>query len=309
MANRFERLWDRTVDRYSDRLRSEGIGEEEIVAAADALAHLGFPGQVALLSATNDADAALGDDLLEELASELATRPEVAELGLDAGDVEQLLRVVLLRRGGEVRLEEATKRKLLALALERLAARSRISATPRDFERAAELLLTGEFFGDVASSTAAIAHAVPRVPLAIARDVVRLPARLPRLVIGAARDLAGVPGDIRAVLEDLLDGTLDHSPRPLKHTMRALYGFATLQTIFQTLHDVLGEENATARLALVVYARAHGLHLTEADIDAFLGSVARADEPDLLPFLQRGVSALQEKHGSRWTEAVDRMGR
>ncbi len=309
MANRFERSWDEAVEECSERLRDAGATAAEVVAATDALEHLGFPGQAALLAATEDGDGEVGDALLEALAEGVATRDEIEALGVDAADVSSLLRGVLRRPTGDATVDPATRRRVVAAALERLAAREGIAATTRDCERAADLLLTGEFFGDLAATTAAIAHAVPRVPLAIARDVAHLPLRLPRLLIAATRDLLDVPRSIRAVVEDLLDGSLDRSPRPLEHTMRALYSFATLKTILATVNELLGPENATARLAVIATARANGVRLDEADLDAFLAAVTAEDEPDLAPFVERGTSALRERHGERWTEVVARLGR
>ncbi|WP_447969904.1 hypothetical protein [Nitrospira sp. M1] len=150
---------------------------------------------------------------------------------------------------------------------------------PSEAQQVIDLLLTGQFVGDVADATAAALHLIPNLPLSAVRDIRSLP-RLPiRLIIAIKRDLSTVPKRIRLVTKDLLDnGTLDRQPVILKNTVKVIFQQAAPFQIAQTLHTLLG--NDTIRLAIILYARSEGIHLSQKELDAVQDALDPND-PDL----------------------------
>ncbi|GJL49737.1 MAG: hypothetical protein NPIRA01_09640 [Nitrospirales bacterium] len=150
---------------------------------------------------------------------------------------------------------------------------------PKEAQLAIDLLLTGQFFGDVADATAAALHLIPDLPISVVRDVRSLP-RLPiRLVIAIKRDLISVPSRVRLVKQDLLDnGKLDRQPVILNNTVKVIFQQAAPFQIAQTLQTLLGNE--TVRLAIIIYARSEGIQLSQKELDA-VQEALDPNDPDL----------------------------
>lgn len=289
--NPFERRIARAVDALREALqRGDSTRREETL---DAVSELGFPGLLAVLGASNAAGLR-SDALLRRAAAALASAPELREAQLEPEHIERILRGRLVDRtpvpaGSRERALESLVTQLAVAAIS-----ERTGLTPAETRAAAELLASGEFFEDVATSTAALLRAVPRVPLALVRDVVGFPHRSFRLAFALAADLAGTPFQAHAVLADLLDGSLDHAPAVLRRTLRVLYGFASLANVLETVRTLLAPENRSLRLAVLVYARANGIPLEESDLDRARDLFA-GDTPGLGPALVAGVERLRKQ--------------
>lgn len=150
---------------------------------------------------------------------------------------------------------------------------------PAEAQQVLDLLLTGQFVGDIAEATAAVLHLIPDLPIAVVRDVRSLP-RLPlRLVIAIKRDLVTVPTRVRLVTKDLLDnGKLDRQPVILKNTVKVIFQQAAPFQVAQTIQTLLGNE--TVRLAIIVYARSEGIEISQEELDAVQDALDPQD-PDL----------------------------
>ncbi len=150
---------------------------------------------------------------------------------------------------------------------------------PAEAQQALDLLLTGQFIGDVADATAAVLHLIPDLPLSVVRDVRSLP-RLPiRLVIAIKRDLVTVPSRVRLVTKDLLDnGKLDRQPVILKNTVKVIFQQAGPFQIAQTIQTLLG--NQTVRLAIIIYARSEGIQISQKDLE-IVQDALDPNDPDL----------------------------
>ena len=162
---------------------------------------------------------------------------------------------------------------------------------------AAELLTSGEFVVDIVSGMRAALMLVPRVPVAVTRDVLTLP-ELPREVMEAIRaDLKdNPPRTPRDAVLDLRDGTLDDRRRILTNTLGVLLADSTPGALVDTIRELIGPENRTLRLAVIVYARTQGIPLDEGDLDALRQALDPAN-PDLGAFLDRGLERVREVHG------------
>jgi hypothetical protein len=161
----------------------------------------------------------------------------------------------------------------------------------------AELLTTGEVFADVATGLRATLVLVPRLPLALTRDALTLP-DLPRTVADAIRaDLRDdAPRSLRDVLVDLQDGKLEGRRRILTNTLGVLLAEATPGVLVETIRALIGPENQTLRLAVLVYARTRGIDLDEEDLDALFRALDPA-HPDLGVLLDRGLERVTTVYG------------
>ena len=158
------------------------------------------------------------------------------------------------------------------------------------------LLTTGELVVDVLTGLRAVLVLVPRLPVALARDALTLP-ELPRDVVDAIRaDLRDdAPRTLRDVLVDLHDGRLDDRRRILTNTLRVLLAEATLGALVETIGALIGPENQTVRLAVIVYARTQGIDLDEKDLDALHRTLDPAN-PDLGVLLDRGLERVVDTY-------------
>ena len=106
------------------------------------------------------------------------------------------------------------------------------------------------------------------------------------------------------VVGDLRDGQLDHAPALMTHTLRWLYGAASVKSVADMMATLLAPENESFRLALVLYARANGIPLEPEHLDALRTSVFDTEAPDLGPLLVVGVTELRERYGDEGMEGA-----
>jgi hypothetical protein len=172
---------------------------------------------------------------------------------------------------------------------------ARLSTRDENVKKAARLLLTGQFFGDMADAFAVIFHTVPSLSLAIAQDVPSLPHFPRRLALAIKRDLGDAPSLIEEVTTDLReDGEIDSSPTVLGNTIRVLYRQATSQRIAKTVYNLLGNESV--RLAIIVFARSKGINISQADVDRVRKAID-PEGPNLGELLAPGLQHLIKHWG------------
>jgi hypothetical protein len=75
-----------------------------------------------------------------------------------------------------------------------------------------------------------------------------------------------------------------------------LLGRATPDVLLETIRALIGPENQTLRLAVLVYARTQGIDLDEKDLDALFKALDPAN-PDLGVFLDRGLERVTSTYG------------
>jgi hypothetical protein len=192
--------------------------------------------------------------------------------------------------------------------LDAVAKRLGVPVTPSEAQEVVELLTTGEFLADVQSGLAAAVRFVPRVPVALVQDALALDELPAELVAAVRTDLHDDPSrPVRERLEDLRDGRLDARRRILTNTLRVLLGRAAPGALVGTLRTLIAPENRTFRLAIVVYARLHGVDIDVEDLDALYRALDPAD-PDLGRLLDRGLDRVREKY-TRAEDVVAFLGR
>lgn len=272
----FDGLWNAAVDRVQGgRL-------------VDPLRALDFPAALAVLGVGQAPPSEPQPELLDQVA---------AQVGGAAGErlrhaLEQLF--VARKPPGQAGSQDVLIR---ALQVGGGIARPGLPVTPDEAAAIVELLRSGEFFSDAAGTTSAVVQLTRQLPSALVRDIPRTPSRLDELGEALLRDGADAFGHISELAADLLDGQLDRPPSPLTNTLRWLYGNAAAAAVAETIRRIIARDNETARLAILIYARAHGIPLTPEGLDALRDGPLDSRDPDLGPALAAGVRALTAERG------------
>ena len=272
----FDGLWNAAVDRIQgDRL-------------VDQLRALDFPAALAVLGVGQTPSPGRPVDLLAQVAEKVG--------GADGERLRHALQQLFVARKLP---EEAGSQDVLIRALQVGGgiARPGLPVTPEEAAKILELLRSGEFFSDAAGTTSAVIQLTRELPGALVRDVPRTPGRLAELGEALVRDGVDGLGHVSQVAADLLDGHLDRPPSPLTNTLRWLYGNAAATAVAETVRRIIGRDNETARLAILIYARAHGIPLTPEGLDALHDGPLNTRDPDLGPALAAGVEALTAQRG------------
>jgi len=272
----FDGLWNAAVDRIQgDRL-------------VDQLRALDFLAALAVLGVGQTPSPGRPVDLLAQVAEKVG--------GADGERLRHALQQLFVARKLP---EEAGSQDVLIRALQVGGgiARPGLPVTPEEAAKILELLRSGEFFSDAAGTTSAVIQLTRELPGALVRDVPRTPGRLAELGEALVRDGVDGLGHVSQVAADLLDGHLDRPPSPLTNTLRWLYGNAAATAVAETVRRIIGRDNETARLAILIYARAHGIPLTPEGLDALHDGPLNTRDPDLGPALAAGVEALTAQRG------------
>ena len=168
--------------------------------------------------------------------------------------------------------------------------------SPVTLEEAEEILVllrSGAIASDVASALHATAKSARRLPPDLFIDVLRLP-HLPGDIIDAVSDdLAGRGETPRNVLTALRDGRIDRAILP--NTLGVVLNRAATKEVAETLRALIGPENRTVRLAILIYARTQGVDIDEEDLDALYQAIDPAN-PDLSPLLNSGLDRLTTQY-------------
>ena len=272
----FDGLWNAAVDR---------IQGERLV---DQLRALDFPAALAVLGVGQAPPPEPPPELLDQVAAQVG--------GADGERVRHALRQLFVARKPPA---EAGSQDLLIRALQVGGgiARPGLPVTPEEAAQVLELLGSGEFFSDAAGTTSAVVQLTHQLPRALVRDVPRTPSRLGELGEALVRDGVDAFGHVGELAADLLDGQLDRPPSPLTNTLRWLYGNAAATAVAETVRRIIARDNETARLAILIYARAHGIPLTPEGLDALHDGPLNPQDPDLGPALAAGVQALTAQRG------------
>jgi hypothetical protein len=308
----FEQLIEVATEHLRKRLLARGWSSTEIATLCERIESLNFPGLLAVLGIGKKRSGLLGAELLGEAAQDVAFEAPPDE-NLEAGAVQRFLRAVLHENASlaDVPVRESEgeerKREIFEQGISALARRGGMSFTGEQVERVADLLATGEFYRDIASTTAATLATAHELPLAIAEDI-RWSPRAIRLLLALSRDLRGTPASAWSVFVQLRDGKLEQPPALLTDTLRTLYATASIAAISEMIRTLLAKDNETFRLAIVLYARSAGIPIEDADLDVLRESVFNTDDPNLGPALDRAIERLEEDFGRNFLiGALDRL--
>lgn len=298
----YDELQAAALDALGRNLTQRGVEPQDRAQLLDAISRLNFPAFLGLLSTSGESGDAevVGQPLLRSAARDVAGTAPVQQLHVTPDDVERALTAIFVHgAGADTALPNpATRDVVLRAAIDRLGTQAGIPLTPDQVSEAIQLLSTGEFFGDLASTIATVAFAIRSLPIDLVQDVGHLPHRMLALVAAVTMDLAGTPFVALRVLQDLLeDGKLDHPPAILRHTMARLLDFATAGTTAHTISDLIAPDNRSVRLAIVIYARANGIPLEESDLDLLRTDVLNTQTPDLGPVLVAAVDRFIDRNG------------
>jgi hypothetical protein len=161
-----------------------------------------------------------------------------------------------------------------------------LPVTPAQAREVAALARTpGTLAADVVEVARTVGEVAPSLPGAIVHDVLTAP----------ARDLALLHGLLADGL-DLVTGADDAERPTFGRTLRALHRSRLFTAAAGVVRRAVAPGNRTARLAIVLAARAQGLPLDTADLDLLRQAIDR-DAPDLGPLVVRVVERLTQAYG------------
>ena len=143
----------------------------------------------------------------------------------------------------------------------------------------------GTLAADLVDTTEAVIDTLPALPGALLHDVVTTPVRDWHL--------------LRGVVTDTVELVAPPAGAPrgrFRHTIRALHRSQTFTAVAGVVRRVTGPGNRTARLAIVLTARAHGLPVQAEHLDLLHRAIDR-DDPDLAPLLMAVVETLVQAYG------------
>jgi hypothetical protein len=265
-----------------------------------------FPGPFAMLAHLGDWDEEPAGELLLDIIAQQATlEPQLA--GISGDRIREILSILLLRREDlpGITENEDILEAIIRIATNETAGRLGVPVEPNDARAALKLLMTGEFFGDAVQATTAVLRTVPKIPLAVPLDVVRFPRRIVDLFKAIVTDVAGAPLEVVGFVRNRLDANVpDREPQILVQTLTWVYGNGTLKNIVDLLRELTAPDNETVRLALVLYARANGIPITQGHLDALRDSVFNPQSPNLGPALKYGVDVLLKRNGEGKTKEL-----
>jgi len=198
-------------------------------------------------------------------------------------------------RASEALPVQALNRENIRAMLSSLGGRQGIPITAAEAQEVVTLLTTGELFEDLGTGLAAALRLGNEVPGALIEDALALPELPSDLAAAIRRDLHDDPSrSPREVLVNLRGGRIDQEV--LTNTLRVLLASAAPQAVGNTVRTLIAPENRTVRLAVMVYARLHGVDIDEEDLDAVHRAIDPAN-PDLSPLFAQGLTRVRDKFG------------
>lgn len=291
----FDGLWNAAVATIRRPGRPAAARD---AALGDRLRDLSFPAILAVLGAGQARHRESGAGLLDQVRRQAG--------GAEGAGLRRALEGLFVGRRPP---GEAGDAALLGRAIQAAGGivRPGLPVTPEEAMQVVALLRSGEFFGDVADTTSAVVELTRELPPALVRDIPRTPATLGALGQALIHDGGDAIGHLDDLAADLLDGRLDRPPHALGHTLRWLYGHAGAAAVAEAMRKIIAPDNQTARLALLIYARANGIPLTPEGLDALYTGPLDPGDPDLGPALAAGLKVLAAQHGENGV--IELLGR
>ena len=283
--NEFDRLVEEAT--YALQTTAPGYTSNQANRLAEAVHELNFAGLIGLFAGKSFAEptgAGVFEDVASSLHREFGDHPSI-----DRQRITVLVRHAFqkLKRPSDIEMDPAVRQKILEAGLNHLSDRAMVPhASTEEIADMIRLLETGAFLGDASDVTQAVyggIHGIPDDALGMLRD--------PGLIHWPANTL-------RALCRDARSSSAATGPTPvLQETLREFHELSPVGRTAALLRGVLARENRSVRLALILYARSHGV--SEIDDDAIDRVVTALDpaHPDLRPLLLEAADRLKTRYG------------
>lgn len=251
-------------------LMDKGLPETKTRDLSEAGDRLHYPAGIALSAfgqksperQNTEATKPDGEDWAADTVTRYLESPS-SEKTLSKDRLETLLKCSFSAQGSPTKLinDRKIRKELIRLAVDK--AKDDIApVSPEQAKEAAALIKSGEFYRDIAGSLLAVSQFT----------------RLTPAIVGA------LPEDLRRTLSD---GDLD--------PLRTFFGNTGARETANLTKALLSKESI--RLAILIYARVHGINISDKDLD----TVEKALDPDagadLQPLLADGISAMETHYG------------
>ena len=152
-------------------------------------------------------------------------------------------------------------------------------------ELTALLRSPGTIAVDLVEVTEVLLDTAPALPAALLHDLVTTPARDWHLLRGVATDMV-----------ELVARPAGERRGLFRHTVQALYRARTFEAAAAAVRRITQPTNRTARLAIVLTARAHGVPARSEHLDLLQRAIDR-DDPDLGRLVGGIVEILVQLYG------------
>jgi hypothetical protein len=152
-------------------------------------------------------------------------------------------------------------------------------------ELAALVRSPGTIAADLVEVTDAVAAVAPALPAALLHDLVTAPIRDAHLLRGVVVDAV-----------ELVARPADEPGALFRHTLRALHRSRTFTAAADLVRRITSPTNRTARLVVVLTARANGLPVRTEHLDLLRRALDR-DDGDLGPLLIGALETLAQSYG------------
>ena len=265
-----------------------------------------LPGPFVVLARLQAPRELLDTELIQQVATTIA--PQVT--GFDASSIANIL-TALLREPRQptsiTGIDEALLTEILRLAANEAAGQLGVPIELDEARTALRLLRTGEFFRDAVDFSTTVLRTIPRLPGNVIVDIPRLPEDLLGLLLGILTDARRFPEDMLTFMTGVLRGSADPNVPLLRETLASLYEVGTLREVASLLRALFAPENESTRLALVLYARANGVPITQEHLDMLRDSILNVDNPNFGPILVAGVGFLRDRYPDELLERLQRL--
>jgi len=253
------------------------------------------PGPFSVLARLQNPRELLQNELIQHLATEIA--PQIA--GVDEAGIITILTALFAeprQPDSLAGIDDAVLTEILRLAANEAAGQLGVPIEVDEARAALRLLLTGEFFRDAVDFSTVVLRTIPRLPGDILSDIPSLPRDILGLLQGIVTDVRDFPHAMVSLIEGIFTDSANPNVPLLRETIARLYEVATLREIASLLRALIAPENETARLALVLYARANGVPITQQHLDVLRDSILNVDNPNFAPILVTGVDFLRDRY-------------
>jgi hypothetical protein len=248
-------------------------------------------------------DVVSGGTLTDLIAWRAARIPALKERGITEVHIENALTLLANKENPLTGAVAGNLGQNLPLALEEVAKEIGVPITGEDALTAVELLLTGEFFRDAASSIEVTLRRVPQVLISVPSDAVRLPWRIFGLAKAIVDGLIQIPGEAPQFIKDLVTDGSPKSPALLTETLQWLYSNGSFRNAADLVWELTAPDNESLRFALLFFASMHGVRVTPELLDG-AREIFRTDTPSLGPAIKEGMTFLTDRYGKRVPEIL-----
>ena len=298
--NAFEDLVERAISNLEAR-PPNGYSPQQISKLGNSVRKLSFPALVVLL-AGGSFDRTAGETFLDRGAS--ATSRALGDEQIQKERIKSFFMSIFLerRRPSEAEKNSDIRQRMLDTGLKHLSKNALGTyATDDEIQEIIEILETGRFWTDASTVTEIVYRGAMGVPNDVFESL--KDAKLARWPL---ETLKAISRDAEA--HSITSAHRTGSHPVLQETLTEFQRLAPVGRTAAMLRRVLDRDNRSVRLALILYARAHGISgIDDGAIDKIVQALD-PEHPDLGPLIREAADRLGKNYcADHANRVVDRL--